>query len=274
MSNRLLDALHSGRLLLMDGAMGTELQRLGQSGAAADIHRAYAAAGAEVLLTNTFQTNPVASGSSFAVMFRDAVRTARNAVGPNPILLADIGPIMAPGAIQFPKPADVDPLAELAAECGCDGVLIETCSTMRVRHAMERAARYELPILLSLCFRHAERDCVSFDGYPPGEFASRAAEWGACALGVNCGRDITVAECAAIVSRYREVCRLPLFARPNAGAPQREGDRWVYPRTPELMAAELPELLEAGATMIGGCCGTTPAHIAAFRPVIDRWNRR
>jgi 5-methyltetrahydrofolate--homocysteine methyltransferase len=65
-----------------------------------------------------------------------------------------------------------------------------------------------------------------------------------------------------------------LFARPNAGTPQLRGKRWIYPRTPDSMAAQLPELLEAGATMIGGCCGTTPEHIAAFRPVIDRWNGR
>ncbi|HJT77173.1 MAG TPA: homocysteine S-methyltransferase family protein, partial [Gemmataceae bacterium] len=57
------------------------------------------------------------------------------------------------------------------------------------------------------------------------------------------------------------------------GTPTRVDGRWVYPRTPEDMAARLPELLEAGVVMVGGCCGTTPAHIAAFRPVIDAWNR-
>lgn len=67
---------------------------------------------------------------------------------------------------------------------------------------------------------------------------------------------------------------LPLFARPNAGTPSRLGDRWVYPHTPHAMAARLSELLEAGVRMIGGCCGTTPEHIAAIRPVIDDWNRR
>jgi 5-methyltetrahydrofolate--homocysteine methyltransferase len=92
------------------------------------------------------------------------------------------------------------------------------------------------------------------------------------ALGVNCGRDITIDDCAEIICRYRTVTDLPLFARPNAGTPTNVDGQWVYPHTPEQMAAELPKLLEAGVSMVGGCCGTTPAHIAAFRRVVDDWN--
>ena len=81
-------------------------------------------------------------------------------------------------------------------------------------------------------------------------------------------------EILTVVRCYREETDLPIFVRPNAGTPTRVGDRWVYPHTPEQMAARLPELLEAGVSMVGGCCGTTPAHIAAFRPIIDEWNAR
>jgi 5-methyltetrahydrofolate--homocysteine methyltransferase len=81
-------------------------------------------------------------------------------------------------------------------------------------------------------------------------------------------------EMIEIIRRYRQVTDLPLFARPNAGTPTRAGDRWVYPHTPEQMAARLPELLEAGVNMVGGCCGTTPEHIAAFKPIIDEWNAK
>ena len=77
-----------------------------------------------------------------------------------------------------------------------------------------------------------------------------------------------------IIRRYRNVTDLPLFARPNAGTPKRVGKRWVYPHTPAAMAARLPELLEAGVAMLGGCCGTTPEHIAAFRPIVEQWNQR
>jgi methionine synthase I (cobalamin-dependent) len=77
-----------------------------------------------------------------------------------------------------------------------------------------------------------------------------------------------------VVRRYRTVTDLPLFARPNAGTPARVGDHWVYPRAPAAMAARLPELLEVGVSMVGGCCGTTPEHIAAFHKVIEDWNGR
>jgi methionine synthase I (cobalamin-dependent) len=80
----------------------------------------------------------------------------------------------------------------------------------------------------------------------------------------------------AIVRQYRQRVgdRLPLFVRPNAGTPRPSGDSLVYPLTPEMMANGVPELLEAGVNMIGGCCGTTPAHIAAIKPVVDDWNSR
>ena len=79
-------------------------------------------------------------------------------------------------------------------------------------------------------------------------------------------------EMIEIIRAYRQETDLPLFARPNAGTPTRVGDRWVYPHTPAQMAARLPELLEAGVSMIGGCCGTTPEYIASFRVVVDEWN--
>ena len=81
-------------------------------------------------------------------------------------------------------------------------------------------------------------------------------------------------ELIEIVRHYRRATDLPLFARPNAGTPARVDGRWVYPHTPEDLAARLPELLEAGVSMVGGCCGTTPDHIAALRPVIDKWNKK
>ncbi len=87
-------------------------------------------------------------------------------------------------------------------------------------------------------------------------------------VGVNCGWDIDMDDVIEIIRRYRHETDLPLFARPNAGTPIPEGEHRVYPHTPAVMAARLPELLEAGASMVGGCCGTTPEHIAAFQRVL------
>jgi methionine synthase I (cobalamin-dependent) len=92
-------------------------------------------------------------------------------------------------------------------------------------------------------------------------------------LGVNCGRDISLADTTTILQAYRSVCNLPLFARPNAGTPTKVGDRLVYPVTPAEVGAWVPEAIRVGATMIGGCCGTTPEHIAACRDALAKLDR-
>src|SRR5262249_5825973 len=131
----------------------------------------------------------------------------------------------------------------------------------------------DVPVLLSLAYlRRADGALVTYSGHAPETFARHASRHGVAALGVNCGRDVGLEEAAEVVRRYRRATDLPLFARPNAGTPSLAGGEAVYPRTPALMAGGLPELLEAGAAMVGGCCGTTPAHIAAFRPVVEAWN--
>jgi 5-methyltetrahydrofolate--homocysteine methyltransferase len=104
--------------------------------------------------------------------------------------------------------------------------------------------------------------------------AQWARDYGVAALGVNCGREIGMEEMTQVLNAYRQVTDLPLFARPNAGTPTRVGDGWVYPHTPTKMARGLPELLKTGISMVGGCCGTTPEHIAAFRPIVEEWNSR
>jgi 5-methyltetrahydrofolate--homocysteine methyltransferase len=110
---------------------------------------------------------------------------------------------------------------------------------------------------------------------PEGRLLLRKVRHGLAALGgVNCGRDVGMGELIEIVRRYRAVTDLPLFARPNAGTPARRGEDWVYPESPAALAERLPELLEAGVALVGGCCGTTPSHIAAFRAVVEAWNGR
>ncbi len=297
--SRFLDALRSGRVLLMDGAMGTELQRVGlrpgENAATWNllhpekvraVHQAYLDAGAEVLLTNTFLIN----ASSFCEALWRANRQCdlpiawRQSLGlihpAAPYRVAAVGPVAGdpsrrefdtlnrfivvdhrgppPGGYPFPH-----------------AVLIETCSTPRVRFALARLRGYEGRRLLSLAYgRNAAGELVTASGHSPEWFARRARTYGADALGVNCGQDIGMDEIIEIIRRYRQESDLPLFARPNAGTPRKEGDQWIYPHSPEEMAERLPELLEAGVCMVGGCCGTTPAHIAAFRKVVDEWNRK
>jgi methionine synthase I (cobalamin-dependent) len=288
--SRFLEALQSGRVLLMDGAMGTELQCAGMpSGTCYElwnlkcpedvraIHRSYVAASAEVLLTHTFQANPIALArfglrDQTSSILTAALENARTA-GPGCLVVGDIGPL--------PEEDALEAVRKVAFELrDADALLLETWSDPVALWAAQygcQAARElgGLPVLLSMTYqRHPSGALVTASGHPPEWFARLAKEDDVAALGVNCGRDIGMDEIIEIVRRYRAVTNLPLFARPNAGTPVRDGERWIYPHTPQQMATRLPELLEAGVCMVGGCCGTTPEHIAAFRTVIDEWNTR
>jgi 5-methyltetrahydrofolate--homocysteine methyltransferase len=291
-----LDALHSGRVLLMDGAMGTELQRAGiKPGECHElwnqthpervqaIHQASIDAGAEVLLTNTFQGHPERL-ASFGLEDRleeinhRAVWLARKAAGRSRFVLGDIGPLL--GANSRTEFADYQALGQVLASLdGVDGFLFETCSSPRaltaVQYAFHRLAEVETPLLLSLTYhRSSSGQLVTFSGHTPETFARHAEHHGIAALGVNCGRDSGMEDVIEVVRRYRRETALPLFARPNAGTPTKQGEQWIYPHTAETMAARLTELLETGVNMVGGCCGTTPAHIAAFRPFLDVYNQK
>jgi 5-methyltetrahydrofolate--homocysteine methyltransferase len=282
-----LGRLSSGRVLLMDGAMGTELLRaglgMGQSGEAWNltrpdvvlgVHQAYRQAGAGVLLTNTFQANPLNLAQHGLVdrleeINEAGLRLARLAAGPQGIVLADIGPILERvGGEEFRERRLLrDVLRPLA---DADGILLETCSSPRALEAVDyirhRIENVEVPVLLSLTYlREASGRVTTISGHKPESFARHAARHGVSALGVNCGRDIGMDEVIAIVRRYRQETDLPLFARPNAGSGPRH-------HTPDDMAARLPELLNAGVCMIGGCCGTTAEHIAAFATLVQAWN--
>jgi 5-methyltetrahydrofolate--homocysteine methyltransferase len=290
----LLTALHSGRVLLMDGAMGTELRRTGLADTEAGeiwnithpdrvqaIHQAYRAAGANCLLTNTFQANRLTLDKSLwrdrlVEIIRSAVMMARSVAGTDGFVLGDLGPLPSlAGAEKFGILAD---LAEtIPAFAGVDGLLLETYSDLSALLAARycKEAAPDVPVLLSLTFwRNAAGELCSRSGHVPEAIAEAASGLGIAGLGANCGNDIGMEEIIEIIRRYRRVMDLPLFARPNAGTPTKVGDRWTYPHAPAQMAVKLPALLEAGVVMVGGCCGTTPEHIAAFRNVVDVWNAR
>lgn len=286
---RFRETLQSGQVLLMDGAMGTELQHAGlQPGGCGEfwnlaepervraIHQAYIDAGAQCLLTNTFQANPTAlakhgKSEHLEAINRAGLELARSVAGPDRFVLADIGPIEHEWRRQ--------PMMQVVTALrSADAILLETYSDLHALWAVKYACQpsleaEDMPVLLSVTYRRtAEGILTTHGGQPPEVYGRLARQYGVAALGVNCGRDIGMDEILAILRRYRQVTDLPLFARPNAGTPMRGANGWVYPQTPATMAARLPELLETGVAMVGGCCGTTPAHIAAFRPIVDEWN--
>jgi 5-methyltetrahydrofolate--homocysteine methyltransferase len=289
--SRFLDALRSGCVLLMDGAMGTELQRAGlpdgECGEAWNlthpervraIHKAYVDAGAEVLLTNTFQANPATLSrhrltEQCEAICCAAVEQARMAGGPDRWVLGDIGPSQFEDEFQaLPR------LVTALVRNGVDGLLVETCSGPEpLFHVLKALGRdhstVSIPVLVSLTYLcDRENKVRTVGGLPPRKMARWLEKYGIAALGANCGRDIGMPQVLDVVEEYRNNTFRRVFVRPNAGTPKRVEDRWVYPHSPEYMASWLPGLLEAGVSMVGSCCGTTPAHIAAFRRVVDAWN--
>jgi 5-methyltetrahydrofolate--homocysteine methyltransferase len=286
--SRFQHALRSGRVLLMDGAMGTELQRAGyQEGECLElwnltqpervkaVHQSYVDAGARVLLTNAFQANPLNLAKHGAAhrlneIFQAAIANARAAAGPERLVLAGIGPM---------EGVDTEAAAVIvSAAAAADAVLLETWSDPNLlavfSEVMSAQAGAHPPLVVSCTFwrPRPDADLFTFAGFSPEDCARSARRSGAKALGVNCGRGSTVGDFVEIIQRYRTVTDLPIFARPNAGTPARVGERWIYPESPESMAARLPLLLEAGVCMVGGCCGTTPEHTKAFGTMLDEWN--
>ena len=290
--SRFLDALRSGRVLLMDGAMGTELQRAGlQPGECGElwnlthpekvraIHQAYVDAGAEVLLTNSFQAHPSALAQHniadrCEAICRAAVENARRAAGPDRWVIADVGPL------PVEDQEGLDRFAAALAASEPDAFLAETCSDpylpVRLLKALDRQGLQTPPMLVSFTYlRNRDNRVRNINDVSARDLALEVERYSSVrAVGVNCGRDIGLPQVIEVIEGYHRATHLRVFARPNAGTPKQVEGRWVYPHSPEYMASWLPELLEAGVSMVGGCCGTTPAHIAAFRPVVEKWNAR
>jgi 5-methyltetrahydrofolate--homocysteine methyltransferase len=280
--SRFVAALHSGRILLMDGAMGTELQRAGigegecyeawnltHPEQVIGIHQAYVEAGAEVLLTNTFQANPLALArhgvqDRLETIVSAGVSLARSAAGLQRFILAAFGPTSGLSKDHLTR--------MIRATVGVDAVLLETLSDAQWLASLGPSDAWMppgLPLLLSFTYS----GLVEGRGQlRPAEAVELAGTLNAAGLGINCGRDVDMDFILKVLRDYREHTSMPLFARPNAGSPVRVGSGWTYPVEPAAMARGLANLLDVGLAMVGGCCGTTPRHIAVFRPMLEQWN--
>ncbi len=281
-----LTRLTSGPPIVADGAMGTMLQAAGLSpgktgefwvlerpDAVAAVHRAYVEAGADLILTCTFGgTRPRLERSGLAnrvaEVNRRAVEIARQAAAGRALVAGDIGPLgelLAPLGKRSYEEA-VDLFAEQAvalAEAGVDVLYIETMSSLEeARAAVEgaRRAASHLPITLTFSFDTHGRTNM---GVRPEQAAKAALEWGVTALGANCGYTLEMTQEA--LEKMRAVASdAVLIAKPNAGLPRMVEGKPVYDATPEMMADFAVRAVALGARIVGGCCGSTPAHIQAI----------
>jgi len=292
----LLDALRE-RVLLGDGAMGTQVQNAGlESGGCGEawnldhpervlmIQRRYVEAGSDVLLSHSFgacriMLNRHGEGERTAEINRAAVRIARQALGERGYVLGDIGPF---GGLMEPygdvAPADVERAfqeqARALVEGGADGIIIETQTALEELEIAIAAAKQAgaAVVIGSIAFDKMvdEDDVRTMMGISPERAAEFMAAHGCDVAALNCGTGIDMAIAARIVARYRAACGLPVMVQPNAGQPVLENMKVVYKETPEEMAAGLPGLLAAGPRIVGACCGSTPEHIRRFRQTLDQ----
>ena len=279
--------------VLTDGAMGTMLHGRGASfGACFDelnlsnpalvgeIHRAYIDAGAQIILTNTFGANPYKLAThgledKLAEINRAGVDLARRVVAASfrDVLVAgDIGPLgvrLAPFGRVSKEQARVAFARQIAplVEAGADLLVIETFSDLyEVLEAINAARTLcDLPVVASMTFTRDDRTLL---GDSPAKVAQRLWEAGADVIGVNCSGG--PAQLVRLVQQMKETVPEGRFwVKPNAGWPEQVAGRIMYPATPEYFGEYAWAFCQAGADMIGGCCGTTPAHIAAFRAALD-----
>ena len=282
------------RPLLLDGAMGTLLSSRGtplrasleelvlsRPEVVAAVHREYIAAGADIIETNTFSASRVRleqvglADQTVHINRRAAqlAREAREVSGVDVLVAGSVGPISSP----LHGPAHVSPAVAAAAvaeqlegllEGGIDLVQLETSSDLAHLLAAVKAARQssDLPIVASLTFGE---DLNVADGSDPAEAATALREAGVDALGVNCGSG-PIAGIDVLERMAPAAAEVPLLIMPNAGLSSRVGGTFVWAAEPAYFAEELPRFLAAGARLIGGCCGTTPDHLAAMRQALDR----
>jgi len=292
----LLSALVS-RPLLCDGAMGTQLfangLRMNECGVlwntkhphiVGAVHEAYRRAGCNLVTTNTFE------GSTFALerhglagcmaeLNRAGAQNARKVAGDSGWVLGDIGPFG-----EFLEPlggmsaeqlhAIFRAQAQALIEGGVDALLVETMSDPAEVEVAVAAVKdcSPLPILTTYAFQKTGKtEFRTIMGTSVEEAMQRAIAAGAHIVGANCGTGLAFPDYLELARQIvRAAGKTPVILQPNAGAPQVVGEQTLYCATPEEMATIAQSLLDTGVRIIGGCCGTTPAHLAAISGVLTR----
>jgi 5-methyltetrahydrofolate--homocysteine methyltransferase len=286
-------AIQAGRVLVSDGAWGTFLQKKGMkpgecpelwnvehAADVEDIGRSYIRAGADMIESDSF------GGTSFklkhfgletrvAEINEAAARISRKAAGPDKWVIASVGPtgqMLALGDVTEEQLfASFREQSVALAKGGADALCIETMSAIDEAVLAIRAARQHTAceVICTFTFEKNTRgEYRTMMGVSPADAAKACLEAGAHVIGANCGNGME--RMVEIVREMRATApRAPILVHANAGLPKNVNGVDLFPDTPADMAGLVPALVTAGANIVGGCCGTTPAHIAAIRQAVD-----
>ena len=278
-------------VLLADGATGTNYQRMGiEPGVAPEewvfaapekvqeLHRRFADAGSDLVLTCTFGATSLRladgplAGRATEVNVR-AAELGREAVGDDRLVAGSLGPtgqLIEPYGV-LTREVGVEAYAEQAralAEGGVDLLVLETFFALEeALWAIEGVQSVtDLPLVASFSFDQGTHTMM---GVSPADVVAAVEPLGVAALGANCGRSLDDTD--AIVTEFLAAApSLPLWVKPNAGVPRIVGDAVVYEAGPEDLAAHARAYADQGARIVGGCCGSTPEHVAAIARALGR----
>jgi 5-methyltetrahydrofolate--homocysteine methyltransferase len=292
---KITEILKTGKVLVSDGAWGTFLYRKGlvagecpdewsitHPEVVEDIARTYIFAGSDMVETNSFGANyykleHFGLQDSVEAINEAAAKASRRAAGEDKYVIASIGPT---GKLLLMGDVSEDDLyrcfkeqAVALAKGGADAVCIETMSdaeeaTIAIRAAKENT---QLEIIATFTFEKTPQgEFRSMMGLRPCEAIRRAIEAGADIAGANCGNGME-GMIEIVKEMHTEFPEAYILVHANAGLPERIDGEDVFPETPEKMSMLVPQLIAAGANIIGGCCGTTPEHIKAIRKAVDEF---
>jgi len=285
---RIVQRVRDGELLLSDGAWGTFLQKKGlkpgecpelwcvdHADEVLDVARSYIDAGSDMIETNSFggtrfKLEVFGLQDRVAELNRAAAAISREAAGPDRHVIASVGPtgkMLLIGDVTEEELFEAFREQAFALEAGgADAVCIETMSAIDEACLAIKAAREHdsLEIISTFTFQHtADGGYHTMMGVTPAEAAGAAVKAGAHIVGANCGQGME--QMVEIVKAMRvAVPGVPIMVQANAGLPKNVNGVDVFPEAPDATARWIPAVIEAGASIVGGCCGTTPEHIMAI----------
>lgn len=270
------------RILFFDGGMGTLLQEAGLKAGelpenwninnpepVINIHKAYAEAGADIILANTFGANRFKFQDNLEQIITEGVNNAKKAIemsGRQAYVALDMGPtgkLLKPmGTLDFEEAVEVfGEIARIGEAAGADLILIETMSdTYELKAAVLGAKENSsLPVMATIIFDEKHK---MLTGASPAGVVALLEGLGVDAMGMNCG--LGPVQMKSIFEEMAEYASIPLIINPNAGLPRSENGHTVFDVSPEEFAEDMYDIVKSSAWLAGGCCGTTPAHIKAL----------
>jgi len=291
-----LDRIKSGKIITADGAMGSllfqrglkpgqcpEALNLSNPEILEEIAQLYFEAGAEIVQTNTFGGSPLKLAEykledQASEINKKAVVCVRKSIGDKAYLSGSCGPsgkLLLPFGDTEPEALTESFAVQMAAliEAGADIICVETMTDINEAVIAVQAAKKispQIPVMATMTFNQTPNGFYSAMGNSISDAALQLQEAGADIIGSNCGNGID--NMVMIAEEFSKSTELPIIIQSNAGLPELVSGEMAYPETPSFFAEKVQVLKEAGVSIIGGCCGTTPEHIRAIRKAVDHQN--